>query len=461
MIDETMSPYEKKSGKNARKERFLTLIERKIEDYVQSFTIHGLTRSVTARQYESLFWTAILTLGIVCASVVIHGLITKYYSRAIYTELTSKVTERNNFPSVTFCEQKLLQTAYFAYCDKPLVEHGTCNDSKAYTNNTSFYIRLTNGKNKSTWSNSWFTVTSCNTLGNTECTEPIYYKSRVELNNSCFTWNKNGDFHDPYSQVTIEFKFQHPTYTESNRPVIIALPHDSSVTELDLTKKIRIDSDHLYEMTIDKTIVKRLEHPFPSNCTRRTDNGMFPGRYTPDGCLESYYYKDMYKKCGDVYDYHRKYIPRDIKDKYSQQGNSSANLTKCIYEYSYGQKLENLKHCNFPCEYLDLSFYASFVTRHAETGKNISGSSNNRSVSADGNRKKTVFKYKMEIQMRTPNEYRVMEEKQLYTLSQMACEIGGMVGLIMGMSVISIIEVLVIIALSVCKKYNKLTKACI
>ena len=45
-----------------------------------------------------------------------------------------------------------------------------------------------------------------------------------------------------------------------------------------------------------------------------------------------------------------------------------------------------------------------------------------------------------------------MEEKALYTLSQIACEIGGFVGVITGMSVISVIELMVVIALSISKR---------
>ena len=51
-----------------------------------------------------------------------------------------------------------------------------------------------------------------------------------------------------------------------------------------------------------------------------------------------------------------------------------------------------------------------------------------------------------------------MEEKQLYTLSQMACEIGGFVGLIMGMSMISLIEVVVFIVLSIAKRIMCMAK---
>ena len=63
-----------------------------------------------------------------------------------------------------------------------------------------------------------------------------------------------------------------------------------------------------------------------------------------------------------------------------------------------------------------------------------------------------VYAYRVGVQLKSAQEYKIMEEKPLYTLSQMACEIGGFIGVIMGMSVMSLVEILVVFVLSILKK---------
>ena len=46
-----------------------------------------------------------------------------------------------------------------------------------------------------------------------------------------------------------------------------------------------------------------------------------------------------------------------------------------------------------------------------------------------------------------------MEEKELYTWDQMACEIGGFIGLVIGMSILSLIEIIVYVCLLVARKF--------
>ena len=48
-----------------------------------------------------------------------------------------------------------------------------------------------------------------------------------------------------------------------------------------------------------------------------------------------------------------------------------------------------------------------------------------------------------------------MEEKALYSTSQLMCEVGGFVGLVMGASLLSFVEIIVCGVLYVMRRVNK------
>ena len=93
-----------------------------------------------------------------------------------------EVTDRNYFPSITFCERNLLLYSYFAYCGVPL----TMVNNKTSCDNIS-YFKETESKSKHFWSNGKFNVTKCVTWGKKSCLNSNYLKSRFYFNNSCFT----------------------------------------------------------------------------------------------------------------------------------------------------------------------------------------------------------------------------------------------------------------------------------
>ena len=57
------------------------------------------------------------------------------------------------------------------------------------------------------------------------------------------------------------------------------------------------------------------------------------------------------------------------------------------------------------------------------------------------------------IQYQSIDTYTVMEEKPLYRWDQLACEIGGIISVLIGMSVISVIELIVYVVLKIMAAY--------
>ena len=79
------------------------VLKRKMGEYVNSFTVHGLSRIVSGNKIERTIWTTAVLLAMMCAVYVIQGYIVKYFEHETYVEVTTVTTKRAYYPSVTFC----------------------------------------------------------------------------------------------------------------------------------------------------------------------------------------------------------------------------------------------------------------------------------------------------------------------------------------------------------------------
>lgn len=406
----------------------------KKDEYIQSFTVHGLTRICTGSKAESSFWLVMLLFGLVISVYVVYRLVSKYLRFEIYTEISQMVTSHNYFPAITFCDYNLLMATYFAYCgvssgDKHNHIHVPCQVTASNKKNTIKNI-LNNTKE---WSNGKFHVTQCFSWGSRQCANDTFLKSLSKHNHACFTWNYNSDFYDAYSHAYIQFSanktadFQHS--------YIVALVHDPRIEELDMTNRVILEPAKTYELRIAKTVMKRLPSPYPSKCTDKKPNDIFPGKYTRRTCLESINYVNMFKKCGDVLDHHKEYIPADIVRQY-KRNETIKNIMSCVHKFSKTQ-VEMTDDCPFPCEEMELQTMASF---HEMSGKK------------DG--ENSI--YRVDIQYQNVDSYRVVEEKMLFSWDQVIGEVGGLLGLVIGASFISFIEILAYLYLCCIQRCEKL-----
>lgn len=408
----TFSQNKELVHKRYRKRSF---IHQKITEYGRSFSVHGLTKCMTGNLIESSLWAIILFVRIVLCCVVIYGLKKKYHRHAVYTEVKLQVTEKNFFPSVTVCEKQLLIDSYFAYCGASISQlRNSKFINSTYCQSYSNYKHMTSDETKY-WSNGIFNITSCRTSsGSRNCNDKEHFMSLQRFNNSCIRWNYRGDFYAT-DQVNIAFAFKKPSHLQ-RKPDIFTYLHDPRINEIDVTGRISISPIYHYHLKIDKTYIKRLPHPFPANCSNEKRGDIYPGKYSRHTCIESYQHIEMYKFCGETFDYIRKHIPPDIIRKYKR------NLT--VFEFmnctnDFSSHISYSYNCHFPCDDMELDI--------------VSYSHDDGDITTD--------KYQLSFEFQRADGYKILEEKELYPSRQMACEIGGFMMLTMGMSLISFVEI--------------------
>ena len=169
--------------------------------------------------------------------------------------------------------------------------------------------------------------------------------------------------------------------------------------------------------------------PYPSNCSSRKT--LFSHVYTVVSCEEECLFKEVYQTCGDVPDIWRKHLESPVK---SYQGEEYLNQTACIWHminmYLNGEFSLRCQ-CLTACKVVS---YKAEVKRVGESKHNEWGFF----ISYAPSRKETHIK-------QVPD----------YTLEEFLGAFGGILGLCVGASLLSVIEILLYITLHIVKQSVK------
>lgn len=79
------------------------ILEEKIHQYAETFTIHGLAKILTGNKTERLFWTIFEILAISLGIFMTYRYVTKYFRYEVSHNFSRIKTDKPFYPSVTFC----------------------------------------------------------------------------------------------------------------------------------------------------------------------------------------------------------------------------------------------------------------------------------------------------------------------------------------------------------------------
>ena len=183
------------------------------------------------------------------------------------------------------------------------------------------------------------------------------------------------------------------------------------------------------EIGIENTIVtKRLPSPYVSQCTEGEGfENFFGANYDQESCFQSCFMREMFDRCGTVVDRWKPFMTADMLQgtKNMKTRDTQVCLAGILKKYLH---LEIPKKCYCPVscceteyEYSSNSLYEMY-RRHADYS----------------NIKRVHIRH---VNKRVTH----VEEFPAYTVYELLSNLSGIVGVLMGMSIISIIEVFVYI----------------
>ena len=404
----------RKYTKVTRRKRAL---KRKIREYVNSFTVHGLTRIVSGNIYEKIIWSTIVLTAMVIAVYITRGFVIKYLSHEIYIDLHSVTKEKAFHPSVTFCLGAFMTMYKQFYCGYPMFMQP--DQSIPCLNETRKSHLPFKRRSDALWSNGIFHVIRCS--ANTECGNQAHFMPSENTKGACITWNWNKTLYEVYSKATIEFQIEKDVFQIFNQQMTVhVIIHEHEIKGQFLNPQINIIPNQTYHLHIRKSVTKRLPSPFPSNCTNNKPNNAFPGKYTRRTCVILDFDIATYKRCGDIRDFSIRYIPSDIKRKYKQHRNIS-DTNHCFIEKNIEDATPN---CPMPCSESNYDMN-SFVLPYI------------------GTQRSSAATYSLQIGYQKLDSYDVVEERELYSWDKLASEFGGLLGLVIGASMLSVVEIMV------------------
>ena len=185
--------------------------------------------------------------------------------------------------------------------------------------------------------------------------------------------------------------------------------------------------------------ISRLRAPFKSNCTEEeSDLNIFPAPYTRRKCRNTLMFIKMLEECGDVPDHWRGFVKpqhkKGWKFKYRNVAvnRSDAYIRFCISNIYIHYGDPDLSSCPLPCK--EIEFESKIITKRVLATK-------------ESSRKPSIFH--VQFQSRRVTD---ITEVPVYTSDDFFSDVGSWLGLLVGMSCLSIVEVVTFVFIAVLEK---------
>ena len=404
-------------------------LDAKIHQYAESFTIHGLPRILTGTKTERIIWTIFVMLSMSLGGYMTYKYITRYLRYEVSHHFSKGVTDKAFYPSATFCLPEIkerMEWSYFSDCFIP----------KRFVLDTI--------------SNGIFNIDFCNLGGSNNCRKSSI-RWRDDLKGICFTVFPVKKYYQLTGTALLNFYVAEDLLEIQQVSVTI---HDQNTEPFFLRPQLQIQPNQRYIINLKKTVSKRLPHPFPSNCTNKTNNHNFPGNYNRRTCLFVNRYIESYKESNVLTSIGELYIPEKIIEEYG-------NMKKFLEIDNVFTEIEwNDKVCALSCyevEY-EVNYSLKGLTFSPElSDERIDVEDITENVCPEFGENFTNFSY-FHIELAYENPEYLMEEKQAYTIENLLAEIGGFLGLMIGASLLSVVEIFGYCSMLLMNKITKIQK---
>ena len=370
---------------------------------MEGFTIHGLSKVFVGKLWERVYWGAVLAAALGFLFFKMHGFHTQFKRNDYRTEIRNIDVHNHVWPEVRVC-----------YKD---------GDRFCYNN---------------------YTVPN----HNAGTMIPCQTSASLSIGN---VWAKKINFtRDYFSPACVRLKINEAFDFDPKLKYygLLVLLKGVKAENLSLTRhqfRLSIGDPMVYhdakfgDITVDitdVTKVNRLQFPFQSNCTYDgAGMNIFPGPYTREKCVYTFQFQKMLKHCGDVPNHWKKYVKPYHKRGWDWQkrNRTDLNVRTCIYWYnSYRESL--LPSCPLPCHEMTSKF-------ELKQGQWNHGQSF------------TIARFHIDS--------RVTEVTELptYTSDNFFSDVGSWLGLLVGMSCLSLVEVVTFVFTAVREQCSNLRQA--
>ena len=388
---------------------------------------------LTGNKTERIVWTVFVALALSFGGYMTYRYVSKYFRYEVSHNFSRGITEKAFYPSVTFCLPEIRETMEWRQID--------CVLPKRYILGSK-----TNGV---------FNIDFCHLGGSTICGNDSV-RWREDLKGICFTLFPTKKYYQLTQTALLQFFVADDLLDIKQISVTI---HDQNLDPLFLTPQLQIIPSERYFLNLKKTVSKRLSYPFRSNCTNKTKDHNFPGNYNRRTCLFVNRYIESYKKSNIITSIGALYIPQSIILEYNHTKNLPGTYND-QYDGPFTEIEWNDPACPLSC--YDVEYEVNYSLKGIgytiePTDERIRIENETKNSCRDIAKESTKFSYfHVEFSFEHPELYHLLEEKQAYTLENLLAELGGFLGLMIGISIISVVELFAYFAMLFMNKISKI-----
>ena len=399
-------------------------------------SMHGIGHAIaTKAKTLKIFWYSIVIACISLAIYFLYQLFTDYYKYETDWTVTEVVGNSIAFPVVTICNG--LRRYFLNQTNVSLFTDGFVE----YTKKSKDFC--------------FFNLQSCSLSGMSFA--PKYHEP------SCVVFNQNESLDQelPFLSAGLEtvFFINRSDTSVQNKGPKEYIPRMDAVRVYLHSKEVYLDLHNSHvtaklgfftTIVIKKVKIVREKAPYPSNCTNDElkQLNFYPGNYTQQGCFDTAWSKVSYPKCGHVYDAMEPYFP---KENYRKVEFNKTCLDNLVLKQGYKYDV-----CPLPCHEVkfdikvqtetkwplenDLTAFRKMVSNMIE--------SNVTDEYIYSNFGKVLIAY---------DTFDVVEyqEKPKYSTQKMLSDFGGLIGIYLGASLISMIEIFIVCGCLVMNVFTK------
>ena len=438
-----------------------------LTEFFNNSSIHGLSNIAQAKHWVTKFiWILVFLTLLIISIYTSHKILSEFTDYKAHLVHTYHQLESIELPSMTICNANNYQAHKIRqYFDQQRFVNQTVNRSLESgilmplalyggawllgTDNVTF-MKETRSGSDILFPNDLDGWCTFQTFAN--CTKKdfvdSFYHSYLGI---CKTFNNDGKYiqKTPGSLSGLFMKFfineddYAPLLPHDMGAGVTLTVHPRNVFIDPLEGAVLLQPGTLTRIALKKHVYKRLQHPYPSKCIYKTGTELFPGPYTVSNCQHSCLQRAMYERCGVL----EAVVIYNMKQKgmsVPQNKNLSQVDERCTADFYNFSLTGQIKcDCPLPCE-------EEVVTSKISSSKwpSKADMAYYRPVLAQILNRTDVSEQFVRDNMLSVKiffdsiAYEEVVEKEAVSAASLFGSIGGAIGLCIGASCYSIVEIL-------------------
>ena len=422
-----------------------------VKKFAENMTLHGVGRfSISKSRVMRLIWLVFLLAFLSLLVISLMATLRRYFSKQSFTKQGTVIVAKIQFPSVTVCGPSLSKDKLknFAMTSKNSFEtekqfekildklESEANLPKVTPDEDQFFMKNISGPG----------------LANRYLYSMGTQRIPVMKRGYCYKINPNGTFFQKEAgsdEALSAFFFLNvsdaisgaKSDTGDSIEIIVQDHQEHPFLE---SGSVFAPVGYLTRIEIRKTVIHRLKAPYRSKCTNGEDMQLlFQGKYTASNCQQSCFLARASKKCKALSFLYNLHLPEQLKKPFPN--------TKLETACSKGTLQELIDsdfsscNCALPC--FQTKFYKSASYSKWPSTVDLTSYKSIFSAALGLNRSAMTDEFVRNNFLMIniffgDMSYQKITEVEEYTMAKLVSEVGGQMGIWLGASMFSVIEVL-------------------